>query len=484
MAPDKELASLVTADPGLPRPNPTQSYWQHIPHPLANVRSENLPSERDYVIIGSGITGLSVAKTLLENQLNATVTVLEARTLCSGATGRNGGQMAANAGEEYMHLAEVHGPEMAGKIAKFTLRNLEKMQELIEEYDAVEASEMQKLKKLRVFMTDAKFEDFRKSIARLEADHPSMKGIYEIIDADTVLKDHGIHGASGGALLPAGTVWPYRLVTKIFDALLKKYPDRLTIETNTAVKSVEHVEQTMTPITSVYPYTVRTSRGPMRVASVVYCTNGYSGHLLPNLRGRIHPFKGTMTVQDPGTSLPNKGKSVSWGFHYPPTYDPDTKRHGYGLYYLGQSAKTGYFYFGGENTRMNEAVSSDDTFVASHSVSHLQSVLPRFFGKQDEAPWKLISSWSGIMGFSSDGLPLVGRLSSALTGRRGEGEWIAAAFNGYGMANCLMCGEALALMILGDKVNDWLPGAYELGEDRLQSILTPPEAVKALSSKL
>jgi glycine/D-amino acid oxidase-like deaminating enzyme len=116
------------------------------------------------------------------------VTVLEARTLCSGATGRNGGQMAANAGEEYIHLAEVHGPEMAGKIAKFTLRNLEKMQELIEEYGAVETSEMQRLNKLRVFMTDGKFEDFRKSIARLEADHPFMKGIYTILDADVVLK--------------------------------------------------------------------------------------------------------------------------------------------------------------------------------------------------------------------------------------------------------------------------------------------------------
>jgi glycine/D-amino acid oxidase-like deaminating enzyme len=191
-----------------------------------------------------------------------------------------------------------------------------------------------------------------------------------------------------------------------------------------------------------------------------------------------------MTVQDPGTSIPNQGKFVSWGFHYPPTYQPDTQRHGYGLYYLGQSAKTGYFYFGGENTRIDEAVSADDSFVASHSVSHLQSVLPRFFGKEDKAPWKLVSSWSGIMGFSSDGLPLVGRLSPALTGRRGEGEWIAAAFNGYGMANCLMAGEALALMILGEKVNDWLPAAYELGEHRLQSILTPPEAVKALSSKL
>jgi hypothetical protein len=52
------------------------------------------------------------------------------------------------------------------------------------------------------------------------------------------------------------------------------------------------------------------------------------------------------------------------------------------------------------------------------------------------------------------------------------------------MANCLMCGEALALMILGEKVDDWLPGAYELSEHRLQSILTPAQAIESLSSKL
>jgi Glycine/D-amino acid oxidases (deaminating) len=182
------VAKLVMADPGLPQPNPTQSYWQHIPHALANTQSASLPTDRDFAIIGSGITGLSVAKTLLERHPSATVTVLEARTLCSGATGRNGGQMAPNAGEEYMHLAEAHGPEMAGKIAKFTFQNLKRMQELIEEYDAVETSEMQLLKKLRVFLTQDTFEAFRKSIARLETDHPSLRGLYTIIDKDSVLK--------------------------------------------------------------------------------------------------------------------------------------------------------------------------------------------------------------------------------------------------------------------------------------------------------
>ena len=178
------------ADPGLPRPNPTQSYWQQSPHALANTQSAQLPTEKDYAIIGSGITGLAVAKTLLERDQSATVVVLEARTLCSGATGRNGGQMAANVGEEYMHLAEVHGPEMAGKIVSFTFQNLEKMQDLIKEYDAVETSEMQRVKKLRAFLTDDAFQDFKKSIARLESDHPSWKGLYTILDKDTLIKVH------------------------------------------------------------------------------------------------------------------------------------------------------------------------------------------------------------------------------------------------------------------------------------------------------
>lgn len=265
---------------------------------------------------------------------------------------------------------------------------------------------------------------------------------------------------------------------------MKKYPGRLTIETHTPVESIEHNSIFALPITATDPYVLRTSRGPLRASAVVHCTNGYSGHLVPGLRGLVHPFKGTMTVQDPENSVSNQGTAISWGFHYPPSYDPETKRVGYGLYYLGQSAKTGYFYFGGENARIDESVSADDSFVAEHSVVHLQSVLPRFFGKNVRSKWRLVSSWSGIMGYSPDGLPIIGQLSSKLTGREGDGEWIAAAFNGYGMANSLMSGEALALMILGEDVSSWLPIAYGLGEKRLRETLTIPKAIDALSSKL
>lgn len=262
---------------------------------------------------------------------------------------------------------------------------------------------------------------------------------------------------------------------------MKKYPGRLKLETHTPVESIDYTPNFASPVTAINPYVLRTPRGPLRATVVMHCTNGYSGHLLPRLRGLIHPFKGTMTVQDPRNSTPNRGTAVSWGFHYPPSLDPETKRVGYGLYYLGQSAKSGYFYFGGENARVDESVSADDSFVAEHSVSHLQEVLPKFFGRHNTSNWRLISSWSGIMGDSPDGLPIVGRLSAALSGRKGDGEWIAAAFNGYGMANSLMCGEALALMALGQDVSEWLPIAYGLGERRLQETLTVPKAIDALS---
>ena len=78
--------------PVIPVDNPTQSYWQTRPHRLASYCSP-FPDKVDVVIIGSGITGVSVARNLWENAPLLKVAILEARTLCSGATGRNGGHI-------------------------------------------------------------------------------------------------------------------------------------------------------------------------------------------------------------------------------------------------------------------------------------------------------------------------------------------------------------------------------------------------------
>lgn len=93
------IEGYITRDPGLPSKNPNKSYWQHIPHALADTQSPTLPADADIIVIGSGIIGASVTKTILDQDPSARIVVCDARQLCSGATGRNGGQLATNAGE-------------------------------------------------------------------------------------------------------------------------------------------------------------------------------------------------------------------------------------------------------------------------------------------------------------------------------------------------------------------------------------------------
>lgn len=72
----------------------TQSFWRTELDPLDNHRSTPvLPNETDILIIGGGYAGASAAYHLFpEDQqgLSPKVVLLEARELCSGATGRNG----------------------------------------------------------------------------------------------------------------------------------------------------------------------------------------------------------------------------------------------------------------------------------------------------------------------------------------------------------------------------------------------------------
>lgn len=79
-----------------PRPTAgyTQSFWRTQSDPLDNHQTTpDLPEETDILIIGGGYVGASAAYRLLaENPQNPTprVVLVEARELCSGATGRNG----------------------------------------------------------------------------------------------------------------------------------------------------------------------------------------------------------------------------------------------------------------------------------------------------------------------------------------------------------------------------------------------------------
>ncbi len=81
------LNERLQASPGLPVPDPTLPLWTVPPKPVPTEPAW-LPTYADVVIIGSGITGTSVAYNILAREKFVRIVMLEARDVCSGATGR------------------------------------------------------------------------------------------------------------------------------------------------------------------------------------------------------------------------------------------------------------------------------------------------------------------------------------------------------------------------------------------------------------
>ena len=77
----------IDEGPGIPVPNPTLPFWT-IPQSDISSEGKEIPAYADVVVIGSGITGTSFAYNALKLDGSLKIVMLEARSVCSGATGR------------------------------------------------------------------------------------------------------------------------------------------------------------------------------------------------------------------------------------------------------------------------------------------------------------------------------------------------------------------------------------------------------------
>lgn len=167
------------------------SAWQVPPHPsLASVQSRDLPDFTDFAVIGSGITGCSVTKALLESpsSVNSRVTVLEARTLVSGATGRNGGHLVTASGHTFGPLAEQHGAEAAREITRFSIMNIEHLMRLVREFDPALQEECQIRDVLKVMAVgdDETWASAKSSVLGFQDKVPEYSSYHSVIERDQV----------------------------------------------------------------------------------------------------------------------------------------------------------------------------------------------------------------------------------------------------------------------------------------------------------
>lgn len=275
---------------------------------------------------------------------------------------------------------------------------------------------------------------------------------------------------AGVIIFPNGACWPYRLITDIWSHLFETYKERFSIETKTPIDAI-----TYTPHSDSHPYTLCTPRGTVKASKVIHATNGYAGHLLPFLRGAIYPLRGSMSVQKSTPEFGEHGNSLTWSMVNNRVYEKDTDVLEAGTYYAHQNAVSGDVFIGGEKSKLTSFFVTDDTEMNTHCADNFTTLLPRYFIKgwdekekdKDEKP-EIKATWTGIMGFTGDRLPLVGPLPQSLTQRGSSGEWIAAGFNGYGMSLCWACGEAVAKMVLGVDVSDFLPAAFLATRERIE----------------
>lgn len=158
----QQALNRIFSDPGIPDIVTTSSFWLQNPHPHFTHRaSSSLPTEAEIVIIGSGITGASIARTLLQSRIqdasspspHPTVVMLEARDICSGATGRNGGHIIETA-DIYADLADGFGEETARKILRFRLAHLSEMLGVADELGLTAETQARKVKFLSVYFGD------------------------------------------------------------------------------------------------------------------------------------------------------------------------------------------------------------------------------------------------------------------------------------------------------------------------------------------
>ncbi|PSN65974.1 DAO-domain-containing protein [Corynespora cassiicola Philippines] len=499
-------AALVRASlsPGLPIPTPTSPYWLHDPPfpELTKIRSSEkeggLPRVVDVAIIGSGIAGAAVARSLLHEQRRlrrrknvvsegskegGKVIVFEARDLCSGATARNGGHIKPTPYESFSRFSKMFGRERAAALTRFQTRHVECLVGLCEE-EGIGVAEAREVETVDLYLDE---ESFWRSCAKVDEARRWIPEVETaVLNAKQAKKEVGVNdGVVGAIKYRAGAIWAYRFVVSIWKRLLDEFPDTLLVETNTPVLSLRASEGKA----AGFPYAIETPRGTVLARHVVHATNAFASHLVPGLRLKITGVRGHMSAQRPGDKFPHSEGKRSWSVVYGGGFDYVSQRPSAPDHHAGDVMLGGGFMRSLKQGVDQAGLYDDGTKLDPLSVAHIAGIFPSIFSPNWGPGSHVKDVWTGILGMTGDSLPLVGRLDERLTGRKikdttsRHGEWIAAGYSGEGMVWAWLCGTALGIMVSGTekehleevpgrpggKLADWLPRELLISPSRLRS---------------
>jgi glycine/D-amino acid oxidase-like deaminating enzyme len=357
------------------------------------------------IVVGSGVTGTSIAWRLA--QAGKRVLLLERRGICSGASGRNGGMTGAG--------SSLHAASRAGRaVYALTTTNLRLLQSLPEELGA--DFELRLTGTMDVITSNEQMIHLRHAVA---AEREAGIDV-ELLDADEARR-----------LMPAltpeimgvayardrGHLWPFALVNAQADAALRAGAE---IRTGTLVERLVRAGDRVVGVVA--------AGETIFADDVVLATNAWMPQLLPELpAGVVVPARGQILVTQPLPPI----LPCPFGTNFDKEYGRQTPS--------GQILCGGYRRLDvdeGLGTYREEVTAP----VLSGIARCLTTLFPTLRGKA-----RVVRAWSGIMGFTADGLPLIGHYEPT------PGLTVAAGFNGGGFSWGAIVGVVASRLLTGQE---------------------------------
>jgi glycine/D-amino acid oxidase-like deaminating enzyme len=371
------------------------SFWRETAPPVPATDGP-LPAATDVLVIGAGLSGLSVARRLSE--AGRDVVVVDRVGIGGGASARNGGIVAPGLVDGMTLGLKRYGRENATALLHMTWRSLDIIRDV--EAQAPFPIELELPGRLTLARDREELAALHEN-ARLLNEAGERVRHAEREDVPAPLRDVYL----GGIILEGGFVHSGRL-TMAFGARAMQAGAQIHAPYN-----VGQVER------SGRGFVARADGNEIRAREVVLATNGFTSRVLPRLP--IAPQRGQMMVTEPLAPVLTYAMSARQGFDY------------------FHQRKDGRLVAGGYRD-LDLAAEATDEMVLNEGI---QAALTRLATTVAGRPPKVLWRWSCIMGFTPDHLPIAGQVE--------EGLYITAGFSGHGVVMAPTVGRSLAEAMLG-----------------------------------
>jgi gamma-glutamylputrescine oxidase len=359
--------------------------------------------EVDFLVVGAGLVGCSAA--FFAGQAGREVVITEMRDIGLGASSRNAGFMITGLDTYYHHAVEKYGAAVT--------REMWSLSQTTHSY----WHEFAKNGNVRLHQCGSML------LAETADEARDLEDAARALDAVGIGHDYCSHDPLNRGYYAAirqsqdAAVQPYELVQAVFQQ------SGAELVANNELYAIEQESDAYV--------TVYTRQFIFKARYVMLCTNAYSVNIDPYFIGKVIPTRAQCIATAPlknGPLLNTCGYSDYGYMYYRDTFD--------GRLLIGGGRK---------QNKMLEYDTTDD-----RTTDPVQRILENYLREKfPDVDVPIERRWAGIMGFSVDGLPLVG----TLPGRPRVG--FAVAFHGHGLA----MGAGTAERAVDHLLNGTDPGA-------------------------